>query len=75
MFDKNYSNRRLNFECLIAYVEEHHHLLPKSATDGKWMLNFVKYTRKTIKVDKCGDVIYQFVILSKIREYQLNVFI
>ena len=41
-----------NFECLKAYIDEHHHLPPKSATDGKWMLNFAKYTRKTIKEGK-----------------------
>lgn len=29
-----------NYECLKAYIDEHHHLPPKSATDGKWMLNF-----------------------------------
>lgn len=69
MFDKNYSNRLLNFECLIAYVEKHHHLLPKSATDGKWMLNFAKYTRKTIKEDKCEDVVYWY-ILSSYLEYK-----
>lgn len=44
-----------NFECLKAYVDEHHHLPPKSATDGKWMLNFAKYTRKTIKEGKCEE--------------------
>lgn len=44
-----------NYEALKAYVDEHHHLPPKSATDGKWMLNFAKYTRKTIKEGKCEE--------------------
>lgn len=41
-----------NYEALKAYIDEHHHLPPKNATDGKWMLNFAKYTRKTIKEGK-----------------------
>lgn len=41
-----------NFECLKAYIAEHHHLPPKSATDGKWMLNFAKYTRKKLRRER-----------------------
>ena len=44
-----------NYEALKAYIAEHHHLPSKSATDGKWMLNFAKYVRKTIKEGKCED--------------------
>lgn len=44
-----------NYEALKKYIDEHHHLPPKSATDGKWMLNFAKYTRKTIKEGKCEE--------------------
>lgn len=44
-----------NFECLKAYIAEHHHLPPKSATEGKWMLNFAKYTRRKIKKGSLDD--------------------
>lgn len=50
---KNDEKWLANYEALRTYIDEHHHLPPKSATDGKWMLNFAKYTRKTIKEGKC----------------------
>lgn len=55
MAEKTDSKWLSNFECLKAYIAEHHHLPPKSATDGKWMLNFAKYTRKKIKEGTLDD--------------------
>ena len=55
MAEKTDSKWLANFECLKAYIAEHHHLPPKSATDGKWMLNFAKYTRKKIKEGTLDD--------------------
>lgn len=54
-FSKSDENWLHNFECLKTYIDEHHHLPPKSATDGKWMLNFAKYTRKIIKEGRCEE--------------------
>lgn len=43
-----------NYEALKAYIEEHHHLPPKNAPLGaKYLLNFSKYVRKTIKEGTC----------------------
>ena len=45
-----------NFECLKAYIAEHHHLPPKNAPLGaKYLLNFAKYVRRTIKEGTCDD--------------------
>lgn len=55
MAEKTDSKWLANFESLKAYIAEHHHLPPKSATDGKWMLNFAKYTRKKIKEGTIDD--------------------
>lgn len=52
---KNEEKWLSNFEALKAYIDDHHHLPPKSATDGKWMLNFAKYICKTIKERKCAE--------------------
>ena len=41
---------RANYEALKAYIDEYHHLPPKNAPLGaKYLLNFAKYVRKTIK--------------------------
>ena len=35
---------------MIAYIAEHHHLLPKNALfEAKFLLNWYMYIRKTIK--------------------------
>lgn len=45
-----------NFERLKAYIAEHHHLPPKNAPLGaKYLLNFAKYVRRTIKEGTCDD--------------------
>lgn len=45
-----------NFECLKAYIAEHNHLPPKNAPLGaKYLLNFAKYVRRTIKEGTCDD--------------------
>lgn len=55
MAEKNEKKWFQNYQSLKVYIDEHHHLPPKSATEGKWMLNFAKYTRKTIKEGKCKE--------------------
>lgn len=43
-----------NYKALKAYIEEYHHLPPKNAPlEEKYLLNFAKYVRKTIKEGKC----------------------
>lgn len=50
MSEKTDSKWLANFECLKAYIDEHHHLPPKNAPLGaKYLLNFAKYVRRTIK--------------------------
>lgn len=45
-----------NYKALKAYIDEHHHLPPKNAHLGaKYLLNFAKYVRRTIKVGTCDD--------------------
>lgn len=45
-----------NFVLLKAYVDEHHHLPPKNASLGaKFLLNWSKYVRRTIKEGKCNE--------------------
>lgn len=45
-----------NYEALKAYIEEHHHLPPKNAPLGaKYLLNWCKYVRKTIKEGTCVE--------------------
>lgn len=63
MAQKNDEKWLANYEALKAYIDVLHHLPPKSATDGKWMLNFAKYIRKTINRDKCEDCLKQMGIL------------
>lgn len=44
------------YEALKAYMEEHHHLPPKDAPLGaKYLLNWSKYVRRTIKEGKCEN--------------------
>lgn len=53
---KNDENWRVNYEALKAYIDEHHHLPPKNAPLGaKYLLNWCKYVRKTIKEGTCDD--------------------
>lgn len=45
-----------NFEALKAYIDEHHHLPPKNAPLGaKYLLNWSKYVRRTIKEGTCDE--------------------
>lgn len=45
-----------NYEALKDYINEHHHLPPPNAPLGaKYLLNFAKYVRKTIKEGSCDD--------------------
>lgn len=45
-----------NYEALKEYIDEHHHLPPKNAPFGaKYLLNFAKYVRKTIKEGTCNE--------------------
>lgn len=56
MASKNDENWLANYEALKAYVDEHHHLPPKNAPFGaKYLLNFAKYVRRTIKEGTCDE--------------------
>lgn len=45
-----------NYEALKTYINEHHHLPPKDAPLGaKYLLNWCKYVRKTIKEGTCDE--------------------
>lgn len=45
-----------NYEALKAYIAEHHHLPPKNAPLGaKYLLNWSKYVRRTIKEGTCDE--------------------
>lgn len=56
MASKNDKKWMANYVALKAYVNEHHHLPPKNAPLGaKFLLNFAKYTRKTIKEGTLED--------------------
>lgn len=56
MANKNEENWRINYEALKAYIVEHHHLPAKNAPLGvKYLLNWCKYVRKTIKEGKCEE--------------------
>lgn len=49
---KNDEKWLANYEALKAYIEEHHHLPPKDAPHGaKYLLNWMKYQRKRMKVE------------------------
>ena len=51
---KNDEKWLVNYEALKAYIDEHHHLPPKNAPLGaKYLLNWCKYVRKTIKEGTC----------------------
>lgn len=53
---KNDEKWLANFEALKVYIDEYHHLPPKNAPLGaKYLLNFAKYVRRTIKVGTCDD--------------------
>lgn len=53
---KNDEKWMANYEALKAYIDEHHHLPPKNAPLGaKYLLNFAKYVRKTIKEGTCDE--------------------
>lgn len=53
---KNEEKWLANYEALKAYIDEHHHLPPKNAPLGaKYLLNFAKYVRKTIKEGTCDE--------------------
>lgn len=50
MASKNDEKWLANYEALKAYIDEHHHLPPKNAPYGaKYLLNWSKYVRRTIK--------------------------
>lgn len=56
MVSKNAEKWLHNFECLKVYIDEHHHLPPKNAPLGaKYLLNWCKYVRKTIKEGTCDE--------------------
>ena len=53
---KNDEKWMANYEALKAYIDEHHHLPSKNAPIGaKYLLNFAKYVRRTIKEETCDD--------------------
>lgn len=53
---KNDEKWMANYEALKAYIDEHHHLPPKNAPLGaKYLLNFAKYVRRTIKEGTCDE--------------------
>lgn len=53
---KNDEKWLANYEALKAYIDEHHHLPPKNAPLGaKYLFNFAKYVRKTIKEGTCDE--------------------
>lgn len=53
---KNDTKWLANYEVLKAYIDEHHHLPPKNAPLGaKYLLNWCKYVRKTIKEGTCDE--------------------
>lgn len=53
---KNEEKWMSNYKALRAYIDEHHHLPPKGAPLGaKYLLNWSKYVRKTIKEGKCEE--------------------
>lgn len=55
MASKNDEKWMANFEAL-AYINEHHHLPPKNVPLGaKYLLNFSKYVRRTIKDGTCDE--------------------
>lgn len=56
MASKNNEKWLANYEALKAYIDEHHHLPPKNAPLGaKYLLNFAKYVRRTIKEGTCDE--------------------
>lgn len=56
MASKNDEKWMMNYVALKAYIDEYHHLPPKNAPLGaKFLLNFAKYTRKTIREGKCDE--------------------
>lgn len=56
MVSKNDEKWMANYVALKAYIDEYHHLPPKNAPLGaKFLLNFAKYTRKTIREGKCDE--------------------
>lgn len=53
---KNEEKWLANYEALNAYIDEHPYLPPKNAPLGaKYLLNFAKYVRKTIKEGTCDE--------------------
>lgn len=56
MASKTDSKWMSNYEALKTYIVEHHHLPPKNAPlDAKFLLNWSKYVRRTIKEGTCDD--------------------
>lgn len=53
---KNDEKWLANYDALKAYIDDHHHLPPKDAPLGaKYLLNWCKYVRKTIKEGTCDE--------------------
>ena len=44
-----------NFELLIAYIEEHHHLPDKKKVENRGLLSWAKYQRKRIKAGELDE--------------------
>lgn len=56
MASKNDEKWMTNYEALKDYIVEHHHLPPKNAPIGaKYLLNWSKYVRRTIKDGTCDE--------------------
>lgn len=56
MASKNDEKWMNNYEALKSYIDEHHHLPPKNAPVGaKYLLNWSKYVRRTIKGGTCYE--------------------
>lgn len=56
MVGKSDENWLANYEALKVYIDENYHFPPKNAPLGaKYLLNFSKYVRRTIKEGTCDE--------------------
>lgn len=58
-----------NYNMLMAYVKEHHHLPDKKKVENRGLLNWWKYNKKCIKQDKLDErKVAMLVELSNMRD-------
>lgn len=56
MVGKSDENWLANYDALKVYIDEHYHIPPQNAPLGaKYLLNFSKYVRRTIKEGTCDE--------------------